>query len=50
MKLCNLGDNMDGPRGYCAKWNKLEKYKCHMFLLTCEIQKTKQTNKPETNS
>ena len=30
-------DNMDGTRGYCAKWNKLEKDKCHMISLTRRI-------------
>ena len=26
-------DNMDGPWGYYAKWNKTEKYKYYIFLI-----------------
>ena len=31
---------MDGPRGYDAKWNKLEKDKYHMIAVICKIYKT----------
>ena len=27
--------NMDGPRGYHTKWNKLEKDKYHIISLIC---------------
>ena len=32
--ICN---NMDGPRGYYAQWNKSEKDKYYMTSLVCEI-------------
>ena len=30
-------DNMNGPRGYYAKWNKLEKDKYHMISFICGL-------------
>ena len=39
-KLAICG-NMDGPRGYSAKWNKSEKDKYCMISLICEILKSK---------
>ena len=34
LAICN---NVDGPRGCDAKWNKSDKDKCHMILLICGI-------------
>ena len=42
---CAICNNMDGPRRYYAKWNKLEKDKYCMISLVCGIlneQTTKQ--------
>ena len=36
LATCN---NMDGPRGYCAEWSKLEKDKCHLWNLENRINK-----------
>ena len=34
--------NMNGARGYYAKWNKSDKErKCHMISLTCGLEETK---------
>ena len=38
-KIC---DNIDGPRGYYAKFNKLEKEKYCMISLIHEVQKSKK--------
>ena len=43
----DICDNMDELRGYCARWNKLEKDKYHMISLICGIYKNKKTNKKE---
>ena len=34
---CAICDNLDGPRGYYAKWNKSEEDKYCMILLICGI-------------
>ena len=36
--ICNY---MDGPRGYCAKWIKSQKAKCHMISFICGMLKNK---------
>ena len=41
LAICN---NMDGSRGYYAKWNKSEKDKYFMISLICGVYKNK-TNK-----
>jgi len=33
----DTSNNMDVPRGYNAKWNKLKKDKYHMISLICGI-------------
>ena len=38
-KVC---DNVDRPRGYCAKWNESDKDKYRMISLICENWKAKQ--------
>ena len=38
-KSCHF-DNMDGPSGHYAKWNKSEKNGYYMISLICEYEKT----------
>ena len=41
--------NIDGPRGYCAKWNKSDKDKWHMDSLIGRILKNqKKQNKTDS--
>ena len=42
-------DSMDGPRGYYAKWNKLEKDRHGMFSLMCGNLKN-ETRKCKTET
>ena len=44
MKSCQ-GDNMDGHRGYYAKWNNSDKDKYCVISFICGIYKTIQINK-----
>lgn len=47
----NMSDNMDGTRGYYAKWNKPDRARqiYHMIPLICGIWKTKKRNKTVTD-
>ena len=39
-----IWDEMDGPWGHYAKWNKSEKDKCYMISLVCIILEKKETS------
>ena len=51
---CVTWDNMDGPRGYYAKWiSQTERDKYYMIPLICRIKKKKEnkwTNKKQTET
>ena len=47
---CAIWSNMNGPRGYYAKWNKSENDKYHMIPFISGIQEQQQQMNKQSNS
>ena len=48
-RVIAIFDNMGGPWGHYAKWNKSEKFKYGMISLICGILKKRKENKTQTH-